>query len=235
MMLKSIGDIIYPRYCLHCNEKLTPDYPAPYLCLTCTELLDPLLPEGRCTRCFHKDYHKSKQLCARCLKTPSPFDKSIGLFEYYGPAATLVKKLKYSYKPDLAEGMGAYMAARYLQLGYPKPDVIIPVPITISHWIIRSYNQSDLLARSLGSLLRCPVDNVLTRDNLDLSQAGLSHTQRLALSNKSFRIKKGKKIEGKILLLIDDVSTTGATLHRCGEALLEKGPSKLLSMSFCLA
>lgn len=218
----------YPSRCIHCNEILHPE--APLFCQTCATLLDPLDPAERCSFCFGPI-----QMGSKCSHEHGKrvFYQIGSVFDYVGPAASLIKKLKYSNQPHLAKGAGAFLVAQFDRLKWPLPDAIIPVPISSSHWIGRGYNQSELIANEMGRLLGIPVWNALKRKSGDYSQAGLNQEQRKALSRKRFRLRKDYPIEDKTLLIIDDVMTSGSTLNRCGEVLAEKCPAVLYALTFC--
>jgi ComF family protein len=158
-------------------------------------------------------------------------------FDYEGPAASLVKGLKYGSLDYLAIGMGAFMAAQYIAMEWPWPDYIIPVPLSSMHLLGRGYNQSALLAASLGHLLQRPVLEVLGRYSGDYSQAGLLRQQRLALNSQCFALRPGfcDKLAGKNLLLVDDVITTGTTLTCCAEVLRKELPATMYAIAFCRA
>ena len=145
----------------------------------------------------------------------------------------MIKKLKYSSQYGLAQSAGAFMAAFLLKNSWPSPDVIIPVPISLSHWLNRKYNQSELLGRSMAQFLHCPVQNALTRSSLDYSQAALSSEKRANEKNISIQLKGKQNLRDKVLLLVDDVLTTGATLEACAKALQEDSPTHIFALTFC--
>ena len=76
------------------------------------------------------------------MMIPSQFHCIAAAFDYVGPAASLVKKLKYGNQPYLVKGMAGYLVAQFNELQWPFPDAIIPVPLSFSHWLERGYNQS---------------------------------------------------------------------------------------------
>lgn len=196
------------------------------------ELIEPL---ERCPYCFSADFVPEKLICLNCIKSPPLLNGVATAFEYAGPAACLIRRLKYSDQSYLAKGLGAYLAAQFLHLNWPMPDFLIPVPIAFTHWIDRGYNQSELLAYSMADLLKCPVKNALKRKSGDYSQAGLSRKQRMQLDGALIYLKKDQQLQDKCLLLVDDVMTTGSTLRKCAEALMEDCPSSIYGMSVCRA
>lgn len=229
--LTAFLSLIYPPLCLHCHQKLLEG--DLLLCDRCLDLLQIITPADRCHHCFSENIHPSLHLCQECQSSPSVHEGLASVFDFVGPAASLVKKMKYHNMPYLAEGMGAYMTAQFCQLDWPIPDYIIPVPISLSHQFQRGYNQSTLLASSLSRHLNRPLLEPLKRRNGDYSQARLNREQRKSLKEEAFVLESTSDIADKTLLLVDDVMTTGSTLRCCLQALQEGHPKSLYALTFC--
>ena len=170
----SLYHLLYPSNCLHCHELLAPD--SSVLCASCGSLLELLERQDRCKHCFNLK-PPDLSYCPHCAKNPSLFFRTAAAFDYLGPAASIIKKLKYGGQPHLAKGAGAFMIAQFTQLDWPIPDAIIPVPISFGHWLDRGFNQSELLANELGSALQVPVWNAIKQNG--------SVTQSSWFDNKS--------------------------------------------------
>jgi competence protein ComFC len=228
-------DLIYPPICLSCGDVFLEDDDA-FLCLSCREALIPLSYEERCPYCFSGEYEGGgKKRCRRCIGEERVIYKKAAVFYYGDTAAAIVKKMKYSYMPFLAEGMGAYMASQLLTMQWPQPEYIVPVPLSPIHSFSRGYNQSLLLAKAVGGIIDVPVCDMLWRDDCDIPQTAKDYKQRRQIVKSMMKIKKGKDVAGKVVLIVDDVMTTGATLHRCALALMEQGPRAVYSLTFCMA
>lgn len=224
--------LFYPAFCLHCKESLPPA--SFVLCSDCASLLDLIFPESRCPNCFEPLNEKEETICDDCRMNPSPFFRIAAAFDYEGPAATLVKNLKFGNQPQLAKGMAGYLVAQFLALQWPLPDAIVPVPLSFFHKLERGYNQSELMANEVGKILNRPVWNLLKRKSGDFSQSALSLEMRASLKGSCFRKKHTRyELQGKILLIIDDVMTSGMTLQRTGEILQADHPSMLYALTFC--
>lgn len=223
--------LIYPTKCLHCQAILPPN--SLVLCSTCASLLELACPDERCSICFRVLEDEGALPCAECSYQPSHYFRMAAAFDYDGVAGSLVKRLKYSQQPYLAQGMAAFLFAQFDRLQWPIPDALIPVPLSFTHWLERGYNQSALLAEELGLFLERPVWQVLSRQSGDFSQAALNFEQRKALESNRFKIKKSHDLRGKILLVIDDVMTSGLTLQRCAEILQREQPAALYALTFC--
>lgn len=224
-------NLMYPPVCLHCHASLIDSN---FLfCEACQFLLDFIDPIGRCSFCFSSHLSDGKKICLSCMSYPSVFQGVAAIFDYAGPAGSLVRTLKYGGRSYLSTGMGAYLAAQFIRLDWPIPDYVIPVPLTLTRLWQRGYNQSMLLSEELGRILGRPVRQALKRKLGGFSQAGLTKAQRLQLDEGQFCLLPGQQLQDKCILLIDDVMTTGTTLKRCAHALLPEGPSHIYAMAFC--
>lgn len=225
--------LVYPPKCVNCNEITTHDQP--WLCSHCLSLLELINPEERCFSCFGSRNADHSKHCKNCREGHTLFTGIGAAFDYIGPAAALIKRLKYGNQPYLAEGLGAFLVAQFTHLNWPLPDVIIPVPLSLTHWFDRGYNQSALLAGEMSKILMIPVWDVLQRESGDYSQAGLTLAQRKSLEGKRFTLRKGFSLEDKTVLLVDDVITSGSTLNKCAEVLAQGCPASLYALACCRA
>lgn len=229
-LYKSLLHLAYPTKCLHCHALLPPE--PIVLCSACASLLELASFHARCPICFNF-LEEGEALCEECCNYPSVYLRMAAAFDYEGPAISLVKRLKYAHQPYLAQGMAAFLVAQFDRLQWPMPDALIPVPLSFTHWLERGYNQSALLAEEMGRLLQLPVWHALKRQSGDFSQAALNLEQRKALDGKHFQCKSTYSLKGKVLLVIDDVMTSGFTLRRCAETLNEAHPAALYALTFC--
>lgn len=221
----------YPPKCLHCH---TPHMPLHReLCENCASHLSLLDTSKRCLFCFRT--FSAKGVCFRCRQYPGYLSGYASSCEYQGPIKSLLCKFKYSNYPYLAKGLGALLAAQFLQLGWEMPDFIVPVPISWLKRFDRGYNQCELLAQELGTIIQKPVRRLLKRRSGDWSQAGLSFNQRKELTSERFYLAENKPLYDKTVLLIDDVATTGRTLQCCAEVLAEACPAKIYALTVAQA
>lgn len=230
---ESLLALVYPKICLHCNSiDVTSES---VLCNVCSVNMEFIQSSVRCKLCFETLDNQTNSYCHRCYHKKNSFYALAAAMDYEGPAASLVKHFKHGGKYYLADGMGAMMAVQWNQLGWPQPDCLVPVPMSASHLIKRGYNQSLLLAKSLGKFINSPVVEALGRYSGDYSQAGLTRQQRLSLNNESLVLKDKFAIKEKIVFIIDDVMTTGSTLARCAEVLAQGSPRAIYGLTFARA
>jgi ComF family protein len=144
---------------------------------------------------------------------------SYGSFE--GTLRQLIHLFKYGGVQPLARVFGERMA-----LALPREhsfDAIVPMPL---HWWKRwrrGFNQADLLAREIGRRWNVRVRGVMLRTRATAPQAGLTNAQRRLNMRGAFRVKRGVRLDGLRVLLVDDVFTTGATASACARALKRAG------------
>lgn len=231
---RSFSHLFFPKLCLCCSDDIPGEG---YLCGKCLPQLELINPLERCPLCFSVEYCPEQLCCAFCKQQPPLLQGIAAAFDYVGPAASLVRKLKYGQQPYLAKGAAAFMAAQFIELSWPMPDWIVPVPISLMHGWQRGYNQSLLLAQHLADILQTPVCNALKRHSGDYSQAGLDREQRNRLNRASFVLKKDVAVSlyDSTLLIIDDVMTTSTTLRCCADVLLEGCPAKIYALTLCRA
>ena len=119
--------------------------------------------------------------------------------------------------------MGEMLARRLVESGlYNEIDLIIPVPLHFLKKWKRGYNQASILAKSIGKLLNKPVEErALTRKKFTSTQTKKDSIHRWENVFGAFSLRRSSLIEGKHILLVDDVLTTGATLEACGQHILK--------------
>lgn len=156
--------------------------------------------------------------CQRCARLRRVFlDQGVSLFRYEGTVRLAIERLKYDRVTDLAPALGAYLAEGTQKL--PPADLLVPVPLHPARVRERGFSQTLLLAQAAGEQSGLPVDSrSLVRTRHTRSQMGLSREARLVNLRDAFRVR-GNALEGKRVILVDDVITTGSTLNECARAL----------------
>jgi ComF family protein len=218
------------------TARLALDIALPTLCVACREPVD---GEGVCAGCWAKLSFIAPPLCPR-LGIPFVYDPGPGLLSmeaianppayararaavrYDDVARTLVHALKYQDRTDLAPAMGRWMARAGEEL-LSQADVLVPVPLHWRRGWSRRYNQSGALACVLQKQTGVPVArNALRRIRPTQQQIGLSRSQRAANVQGAFKVlpDMAHEIQGRRVVLVDDVLTSGATTDACARALL---------------
>lgn len=233
--LQHACNLLYPPICFHCEGTL--EAQDQIFCRVCLSQLTPIQKIERCPFCFSVDFNPLQEACCvSCVADPLPLKAVAAVFDYEGPAASLVRHLKYGGQEHLASGCGAYLAYQLAELGWHVPDLIVPMPIPRLRKLERGYNQSFLLAMALARFIDRPVVDLLHRKSTGFSQAGLTVEQRKALQHTDFCLKSPNPLHyDKSILLIDDVMTTGSSLRCCAEALAPLYPTALHALTLCRA
>lgn len=223
--------ILLPRTCYNCKRDLPWRSHEP-LCMECFAQIKPIGP-FYCIRCG-KPLPDGGAHCYQCRGTKaSQFKcKIIRSAVVFGPQVrSVVHAFKYADQPYLAH----YLAACMYQYWNEYPDlaaasVLMPVPLHRKKYKQRGYNQSELLATGLAALLGLPCDTTsLVRQRNTPSQTKFGREGRLQNMSGAFACIKPEDVRGKVVLLIDDVATTGATLEGCAQALKEAGAKKVMA------
>lgn len=146
-------------------------------------------------------------------------------------------KLKYNGYKELGEVMGRYMANELLASDFFKGvDVVIPVPLHSKRKKVRGYNQSEWIALGISLATGIPMDlNTLVRSVSNNTQTRKSVFDRWDNVKDVFQVTSPEKIQGKHILLVDDVLTTGATLVSCATKLLESSDVKISIITLAVA
>jgi len=208
--------------------------PAPGALPLCARCLDALAPRsgGFCPVCgaLHADETQAPHRCAACRADPPPWDRLAFWGRYADPLTGLIHAYKYAsalHRSGLLEALahGAYLRLEGLAPELPRPDLVVPVPLHPRRLRARGFNQSLELARGLARLAGLPLAaQALLRTRHTVPQARLERAQRLTNLRGAFRADSALTA-GRRVLLVDDVSATGATLRECATALRRAGAS----------
>ncbi|MEP6734355.1 MAG: phosphoribosyltransferase family protein [Chryseolinea sp.] len=146
-------------------------------------------------------------------------------FSKSGRVQHLLHELKYNSHPEIGVGLGRVYGDKLATLGYAKDfEVIIPVPLHPTRQRKRGYNQSAKFAEGLSEKLAIPFsDEIMSRRLKTETQTRKSKLNRWENMGEVFRVDDRFRIEGKSILLVDDVITTGSTLEACAQVLLQSG------------
>ena len=141
----------------------------------------------------------------------------------------LMHQLKYRNRKDIGIWFGRRMGeALKTSSHFTMPDALIPIPLFAARERKRGYNQANLLCTGMAASMGLPVwTNIVIRSTLTETQTRKNRIERWQNMDGKFSIQDGASIQGKHLLLVDDMVTTGATLEACGQALLTSGHVKL--------
>jgi ComF family protein len=194
------------------------------LCVPCLADLPRVL--NGCRGCAASLQLGSDRLCGVCSRRGPAWHQAVAALRYEFPARELVCRFKF--RRDLASGavLADLLTEAVRAMGQELPDAIVPVPLHRLRLYVRTFNQSDFLARRVGRSLGIPVyGGMLRRVRHTAAQSGLDAKQRRRNTRGAFAGNRGRlrRAGAKHIALIDDVMTTGATLAACSAALRSLG------------
>ena len=199
--------VVLAPVCAACRRPL--DEPTrSAVCASCWSAIVPIAPPG-------------------CGSIPPLITLATALGPYEGTLKAIVHALKYDPRPTLARQLALRMRAA----GAPvldRVDAVVPVPLHRSRQRSRGFNQARALAAHLGPR----VVDALARTRRTAVQAELPASKRQANVSGAFTLIAARgEVDGLVVLLVDDVSTTGATLNACAAALLDAGVKEVRALT----
>lgn len=214
---------LWPARCLVCRE---PGADGHDLCGSCRAGL----PWNRsaCTRCAIPlpGGADDAMVCGDCLQRPPPLHATRAAFVYGAPLDRLLPRFKFHH--DLASGrlLAQLMAAACAKA--ERPEALIPIPLHRTRLRQRGYDQALELARPLARALRIPLfQGVLVRSRATSAQSQLDARQRARNLRGAFAVRGRYLPLPAHVALVDDVMTTGATLHAAAKALQRAGVARV--------
>ena len=209
--INDLKELLFPRYCKVCRRRLM--HSEQHLCINC--LLE--LPRT------HYERDPNNLLMQHLMEWPEVI-RATAYFNYYkeGKYSSLIHHLKYYDHPEVGTYLGR-LAATELKAGefFDGIDLIVPVPLSKKKQRQRGYNQCDYIARGISEItgIAMCTDCIERSVNTD-TQTAKGRIERWKNTEGIFRITNAEVLKDKHILLLDDVATTGATLHACISTLL---------------
>lgn len=206
----------------------------PNLCIACSENI-PIKSDIFCFSCkMHIPYSDSFHVANNELETRLlgrfPFESANSLFNFTAGSSVeqVLYKLKYNNQPNIGKVLGQHFGKKLLETKDINFDFIVPIPLHAKKQFKRGYNQSTKFALGISEAIQVPVkENILVKTYETSTQTKKNRLDRLENVLHSFEIKKGKSLEHKHILLVDDVVTTGATIEAAAIKLLDISGVKL--------
>lgn len=222
-------------------------FPSNIYCICCGSLIDKTRPYSLCDNCMGKFHWITGRTCDKCgkalpdnyrgtrcydcMQREHYFDKGYSCLTYGYYERQVMMDFKYNNKGYIGNKLGDILYDR-ISLENLEIDVIIPVPVSRKRLQKRGYNQSEVMARRLAKRLDVKVDgkSLIRKKNTGLLRSMNVAERELALQD-AFEVVMPSNVEGKRILLIDDIYTTGATADACSKVLKDAGALEILVLS----
>lgn len=195
-------NLIYPNVCGFCNK---------------------VCKNGFCNKCKVKI--KNSQINIIIKPRNKYFKELISIFKYEGIIRDKILQYKFEDKAYMYNTFAKIILKNEKICGLLKKyDIIIPVPIHKKRKAQRGYNQTQLIASKISKYLEIKLcDDVLIKSKNTIAQSKLNKNKRKQNIKGAFKILNSEKIQGKNILLFDDIYTTGSTVNECSKILTRAG------------
>jgi ComF family protein len=207
-ILRYALDIILPNRCPGCSRFIPWDE---YICTACAAELSPI--SGLCKKCGFKK-------CV-CKKNSPNYDNFISCYFYKGKAVNGIMGMKTASNANFGVFCGQIIAG-IVKISKLNLDCIVPIPMSKPDKRRRTFNQAEIIAKEISRQCGIPIDNsILHKEFSEVKHHDLTAEER-AKDVENFKIKQ-MKLDGKRILLVDDVFTTGSIMNYCSGLLKANG------------
>ena len=198
--------LIYPDVCAFCNK---------------------IQKESLCKKCEEKIKKYKKDIVIRSKN--NYFEELISIFKYEGLIREKIIQYKFQDKAYIYNTFAKIILKNEKICGLLKKyDIIIPVPIHKKRKVQRGYNQTQLIASKISKYVEIKLcDDVLIKSKNTIAQSKLNKNKRKQNIKGAFKILNSEKIQGKNILLFDDIYTTGSTVNECSKILTRAGAKRI--------
>ncbi len=218
-------DALLPPRCLACTAAV--DIPG-RLCPTCWAAVD-FIAAPHCATCglpFAYD-EGDDAVCGGCAAETPAFDRAHAVLRYNGVARSLVLGFKHGDRTHAAPAFANWIG-RGGEALLDSADLVTPVPLHRWRLFTRRYNQSGLLAHEIARAWGLDFSpDLLCRTRPTPSQGGFNRRERFLNVRGAFKLRPGHTVEGRRVILVGDVMTTGATANACARALKRAGAESI--------
>ena len=218
-------DLLYPPRCPVC-DKVT--LPTDGVCRLCRKKIT-VVKEPSCMKCGKPISNARREFCSDCKRHAHRFTQGKALWVYEAEVKKSIYRFKYQNKREYGSVYAAEMAKAYGSwVKQKRIQAVLPIPLYSKKKRKRGYNQSEILAKELGRLLKLPVcTDALIRTQETLPQKTLNYAERKQNVRNAFA--SAKKTGFQRILLVDDIYTTGSTLDAAADVLLQAGMSEVFA------
>jgi ComF family protein len=230
-------DLAFPPSCMTCSAPL-PEGEGPHLCPDCAVGIG-FIASPLCVRCGipFSGAAGEDHLCGECIDREPPFTLARAVGRYEGTLLEAIHQFKYRGKVAVGEMLAEMMACHtYPAFSPAEYSLVIPVPLHTRRLRQRMFNQSVVLARRVAKRHGLSLDvTALRRSIFTEPQVNLGREERTKNVRGAFVLTAPARIEGKRIILVDDVYTTGSTIRECCRVLVNGGAAEVAVLTLARA
>ena len=226
-LAEGLSHLFWPGQCQVCQQSICPE--DDQLCAVCWQNLSKAIAADYCRRCGREvsAFGIVNGRCGFCQDKRFHYDGIVRAGAYESTLRAMILAFKFSEKTELKGRLAGMLRHALTAAGFAEDiDIMTPVPL---HWrrrLWRGFNQSCLLAKSL-QLRDITISTDLVRIRNTAQQWDLTDPQRRRNVKGAFALRKGHPFAGKTVLLVDDITTSSATLNECAKTLKAAGAEKV--------
>ena len=223
----AVVSVFFPPHCAACGSDTASGV---HLCTVCEGKTWPLAAPfcRRCSEPFDGAIDGEFE-CANCADRPLHFECAVTAYLSRGVVREFIHRFKYDHDRSLRIPLAAWLvdALSDARLTVPPFDAIVPVPLHAARFRERGFNQAALLAELLSAQASVPMIEALKRTRYTTTQTRLDRDERMENLRDAFRVREQAAVQGRHLLLVDDVFTTGSTVDECARVLRLAGAASV--------
>ena len=233
-MTSLIKDVLFPPHCAICDRVISPS--SEQICKDCRKRIS-YVAQPACMKCGKRIESEEAEYCLDCTTKERSFEKGFPLFDYKPPVSDSIVRYKYGNRQEYALFYADEIIKRFgNDFRRLKIEALVPVPIHKKKLMKRGYNQAGLIASEIGKRMGIQVIPDLILRSVDTKpQKELNDLQREKNLRSAFVINPSMKdkVPG-VILLVDDIYTTGSTIESCTRICLEFGALKVYYTSVAI-
>jgi competence protein ComFC len=230
-LLKTLVELFYPSNCVGCGFAQTPGI---FICDQCMASTPRITPPF-CHSCYRpfEGAITGQFCCPNCEDRALAFDCAVCVYQAKGVLRDLIHRFKYGGQYYLRRLLSEILleAMSDERITATRVDAIVPVPLHPARRRERGFNQAEALAKGVAKRTAIPVLDCIERRSYTLTQTQFDRSERMRNLRNAFALRKNSAVVGKNLVLLDDVLTTGSTLHECAVVLRKAGAESVRAIT----